>query len=164
MARVEAYVKQSFNRDDFRAAPHSVNAMRELVASGKMDLKIGQMQALNGADGELSAVAIKTNSGAVEEMERIRSKYGMRYHEQLYAMREDRQHVGMFTDISNVTFGENQLDLIKMQTLDQAQELLDHQIKFSQEMAHFLGRSTAKSEELVKKMVDLYEQKNEAGS
>ncbi len=106
----------------------------------------------------------KLASGAVEEMERIRSKYGMRYHEQLYAMREDRQYVGMFTDISNVTFGENQLDLIKIQTLDQAQELLDHQIKFSQEMAHFLGRSTAKSEELVKKMVDLYEQKNEAGS
>lgn len=104
----------------------------------------------------------KLASGAADELERIRSKYGMRYHEQLYAMREDRQYVGMFTDISNVTFGENQLDLIKMQTLDQAQELLDHQIKFSQEMAHFLGRSTAKSEELVKKMVELYEQKNEA--
>jgi len=104
----------------------------------------------------------KLASGAEHKLERIRSKYGMRYHEQLYAMREDRQYVGLFTDISKVTFDEKQLDLIKMQTLDQAQELLDHQIKFSQEMAHFLGRSTAKSEQLVKKMVELYEQKQEA--
>lgn len=66
-------------RDDFRAAPHSVNAMRELVASGKMDLKIGQMQALHGADGELSKVAIKTNSGAVEDVacERMLPFFGL---------------------------------------------------------------------------------------
>ena len=30
-------------RDDFRAAPHSVNAMRELVAAGKMDFVLGQV-------------------------------------------------------------------------------------------------------------------------
>ena len=30
-------------RDEFRAAPHSVKAMRELVAAGKMDLSIGQI-------------------------------------------------------------------------------------------------------------------------
>ena len=30
-------------RDDFRGAPHSVNAMRSLVAEGKMDLAIGQV-------------------------------------------------------------------------------------------------------------------------
>ena len=30
-------------RDDFRAAPHSVNAMRELVADGKMDFVLGQV-------------------------------------------------------------------------------------------------------------------------
>mgnify|MGYP001263561421 CR=1 FL=1 len=66
-------------RDDFRAAPHSVNAMRELVAGGKMDLKIGQMQALGGADGELSTVTIKINSGAVEEVacERMLPFFGL---------------------------------------------------------------------------------------
>ena len=49
-------------RDDFRAAPHSVNGMRELVAAGKMDLIIGQMTALKGDNGELSAVACKDNA------------------------------------------------------------------------------------------------------
>ena len=38
-------------RDDFRAAPDSVNKMRELVAAGRMDLKIGQVTALNGEGG-----------------------------------------------------------------------------------------------------------------
>jgi thioredoxin reductase (NADPH) len=55
-------------RDDFRAAPHSVNAMRELVAAGKMDLEIGQLSSLHGAGGELSKVVIKENSGATKEL------------------------------------------------------------------------------------------------
>lgn len=46
-------------RDDFRAAPHSVEQMRQLVAAGKMDLKIGQVTALEGAGGVLSGAQIK---------------------------------------------------------------------------------------------------------
>src|SRR5471030_2382739 len=36
-------------RDEFRAAPHSVNAMRALVAEKKMDLVIAQLTGLKGA-------------------------------------------------------------------------------------------------------------------
>lgn len=43
-------------RDDFRAAPHSVEQMRSLVASGAMDLKIGQVTGLKGDDGKLETV------------------------------------------------------------------------------------------------------------
>ena len=46
-------------RDDFRGAPHSVNAMRQLVADRAMDLVIGQVAALHGADGALEAIDIK---------------------------------------------------------------------------------------------------------
>ena len=46
-------------RDDFRGAPDSVNKMRALVAAGGMDLKIGQVTALEGDDGQLAAAAIK---------------------------------------------------------------------------------------------------------
>jgi len=46
-------------RDDFRAAPHSVNAMRALVAEKKMDLVIAQLTGLKGADGQLSAVTVR---------------------------------------------------------------------------------------------------------
>ncbi|MGI9462422.1 MAG: NAD(P)/FAD-dependent oxidoreductase, partial [Aestuariivirgaceae bacterium] len=50
-------------RDDFRAAPDSVNKMRDLVAAGKMDLKIGQVTALNGKDGQLTGVSAKGKEG-----------------------------------------------------------------------------------------------------
>ncbi len=50
-------------RDDFRAAPHSVEKMRALVADGKVRLLIGQATTLEGADGKLSAVTIKTADG-----------------------------------------------------------------------------------------------------
>ena len=50
-------------RDSFRAAPHSVNAMRALVAEGKMDFVLGQATALNGADGQLSSVGVRLESG-----------------------------------------------------------------------------------------------------
>ena len=46
-------------RDDFRAAPHSVNAMRTLVAENKMDLAIAQLAGLKGAEGQLSAVTLR---------------------------------------------------------------------------------------------------------
>ncbi len=52
-------------RDEFRAAPHSVNAMRELVASGAMDLAIGQVTGLEGSDGELRAIDVRGAEGVV---------------------------------------------------------------------------------------------------
>ena len=55
-------------RDEFRGAPHSVARMRELVAEGKVSLRIGQVTALEGADGQLSSVTIKTNDGASETL------------------------------------------------------------------------------------------------
>jgi thioredoxin reductase (NADPH) len=56
-------------RDDFRGAPDSVNKMRALVTSGAMDLKIGQVAALEGADGQLTAASIKGNDGAIARVE-----------------------------------------------------------------------------------------------
>jgi thioredoxin reductase (NADPH) len=55
-------------RDDFRAAPHSVEKMRALVASKSMDLLIGQVTELEGADGVLSAATVKTNDNALHKV------------------------------------------------------------------------------------------------
>src|SRR5512146_414557 len=55
-------------RDEFRGAPDSVNKMRALVAAGDMDLKIGQVSALEGTDGQLAAASIK-GKDAVERVE-----------------------------------------------------------------------------------------------
>jgi len=56
-------------RDEFRGAPDSVNKMRSLVASGAMDLKIGQVSLLEGADGQLTAASIKDAKDAVTRVE-----------------------------------------------------------------------------------------------
>lgn len=55
-------------RDDFRGAPDSVNKMRALVASGAMDLKIGQVTDLEGSDGQLTAASIKDKDGAISRV------------------------------------------------------------------------------------------------
>ncbi len=50
-------------RDAFRAAPHSVNAMRALVAEGKMDFILGQVTGLKGESAQLSALTIRKEDG-----------------------------------------------------------------------------------------------------
>ncbi len=57
---IAKHVTLVHRRDDFRAAPDSVNKMRALVADGKMDFKVGQITNLEGADGELSGVRLKS--------------------------------------------------------------------------------------------------------
>jgi thioredoxin reductase (NADPH) len=52
-------------RDEFRGAPHSVEQMRALVAAGKMDLRIGQVTGLEGANGALTGALVKGNDGTV---------------------------------------------------------------------------------------------------
>ena len=55
-------------RDEFRGAPHSVNAMRELVAAGRMDLRLGQISGLTGEAGELASVTLKDIKGESHEI------------------------------------------------------------------------------------------------
>jgi thioredoxin reductase (NADPH) len=55
-------------RDAFRAAPHSVNAMRELVAAGQMDFILGQVASLKGADKQLSALVVRQETGEMVDV------------------------------------------------------------------------------------------------
>jgi thioredoxin reductase (NADPH) len=50
-------------RDEFRAAPDSVEKMRRLVAEGAVQLVIGQISALEGEDGQLSSVRVRSPMG-----------------------------------------------------------------------------------------------------
>ncbi|MEL6372780.1 MAG: NAD(P)/FAD-dependent oxidoreductase [Pseudomonadota bacterium] len=55
-------------RDDFRAAPHSVERMRALVEEGRMELAIGQVSALHGENGHLTGVTMKAKDGTEREI------------------------------------------------------------------------------------------------
>ena len=60
---VAKHVTLMHRRNDFRAAPDSVNKMRALVADGKMDLAIGQVTALEGNGAQLTAAIAKPDKG-----------------------------------------------------------------------------------------------------
>jgi thioredoxin reductase (NADPH) len=60
---VAKHVTLLHRRDQFRAAPDSVNKMRSLVADGQMDLKLGQVTSLEGDDGNVVAAQVKPDKG-----------------------------------------------------------------------------------------------------
>ena len=101
------------------------------------------------------------SSGASERFESVLGHYGRRFHQILYALRDSGQYVGIYMDISDIPLQEKTTDLVRQQTLRQARELLDHQIRMSQEIAGMLGKSTAKGEEMVHKLLSLYDENEE---
>ena len=56
---IAEHVTLMHRRDAFRAAPHSVNKMHELVAAGAMDFVLGQPCGIKGADGQLTSVTAR---------------------------------------------------------------------------------------------------------
>jgi thioredoxin reductase (NADPH) len=55
-------------RDAFRAAPHTVERMRALVAGGDMDLHLGQVVALKGPAPVLESVIVRRDDGSTLEI------------------------------------------------------------------------------------------------
>ena len=54
-------------RSEFRAAPASVQKMLELVDSGNISFKLGQVTTLHGEDGQLTGVTVKAPDGTTFE-------------------------------------------------------------------------------------------------
>jgi thioredoxin reductase (NADPH) len=68
LAPIAKHLTLLHRRDAFRAAPDSVNKMRALVDEGTIDLKLGQVTALEGSDGALSDVVIKQGDGSTVKL------------------------------------------------------------------------------------------------
>ena len=65
-------------RDDFRAAPDTINKMRKLVADDEMHLEIAQLKELHGKNGVLKSVAVKGEAGEYDiECDRLLAFYGL---------------------------------------------------------------------------------------
>ena len=63
LAPVAQRVTLMHRRDQFRAAPDSVNKMKALVAEKKMDFVLGQVTGLEGDNGQLTAALAKPDKG-----------------------------------------------------------------------------------------------------
>lgn len=63
---IAKHVTLIHRRDDFRAAPDSVNKMRELVAAGKMTLKIADLAGIEGTTPDMSGLKVKSKEHGEE--------------------------------------------------------------------------------------------------
>ena len=64
LAPVASHLTLLHRRDQFRAAPDSVNRMMALVGEGKIDFVLGQVAALKGDGGQIATAIVKTNDGS----------------------------------------------------------------------------------------------------
>jgi iron only hydrogenase large subunit-like protein/uncharacterized Fe-S cluster-containing protein len=94
-------------------------------------------------------------SGKDESVEMVvtHGNYNLVCHQIIYALREDKQYVGIFVNITKNKSHKDKLDRLRGQTVLQARELLDHQINMAQTIAKYLGESTAQSEALLEKLM-----------
>lgn len=63
---IAKHVTLIHRRDDFRAAPDSVNKMRELVAAGKMTLKIADLAGIEGDAPHMTGLKVKSKEHGEE--------------------------------------------------------------------------------------------------
>ncbi len=98
---------------------------------------------------------VKLATGEEDQIEvTIRHEnYSIVCHEIIYKLKEEKQIVGIFVNVTNNLSDKNKLDTMKQHTLLQAQELLNHQISMAQSIAKLLGESTAHGEQLLENLM-----------
>jgi len=64
LAPIASHLTLLHRRDQFRAAPDSVNKMMALVGEGKIDFVLGQVAALEGEGGQIAKAVVKRNDGS----------------------------------------------------------------------------------------------------
>lgn len=89
--------------------------------------------------------------------------YKLLCHELLYPLRDEHQYAGIFVNITRSDDSERRLEKLRADTVAQAQELLDHQVAMAQKMAQFLGENAARGEDLVRKLLNMAEEKAKDG-
>ena len=82
-------------------------------------------------------------------------KYHVVCHQIVYALRDEGQYVGVFVNLTAGLKNKRTLDALRASTLQQARDLLSHQIDIAGRIARFLGDSTAQGEKLLDNLVKL---------
>lgn len=98
---------------------------------------------------------LAVNSGDLAELTAHHGNYNLVCHQVIYPLRQEGQYVGVFVNITKSVANEEMLKRLRSETVRKARELLEHQVQVAQDMAQFLGESTAQSEELVRNLVSI---------
>ena len=104
---------------------------------------------------------IKLKESEIDQIEETvhHQNYDISCHQILYKLREDEQYIGIFVDITKNVSDVEKLDSLRKKTIQQARELLDHQVEMAQQLAKLLGENTAKGEVLVENLLELTQDK-----
>lgn len=86
-------------------------------------------------------------------------RYGLVSHQIHYRLPEENQLVGIFVNITGSRDNQQKLDRVRAETINQARDLLQHQLDMAETIARALGESTARGESLVEKLLTLAEEK-----
>lgn len=70
----------------------------------------------------------------------------------LYPLPEDRQLVAILVDITSLHVSQEELGRLRTETVEAAEKLMAQQFAAAREIAVFLGQSTARSEEMIRKL------------
>jgi iron only hydrogenase large subunit-like protein len=91
---------------------------------------------------------------------RVHKMQGVIAREIVYALRAEKQYVGIFINITADHINAERLQKVKDETAVQARELHEHQIEMARQFASFLGEYTAKGEQLVNRLIQAVESKD----
>ncbi|MBU1107765.1 MAG: 4Fe-4S binding protein [Candidatus Riflebacteria bacterium] len=85
------------------------------------------------------------------------SRYNLIAHQIIYQLEAEKQLVGIFVNITSSRQSMEELERLKYSTVQQAREMLEHQVKMAQELAKYLGESTARGESIIENLLKLAE-------
>ena len=80
--------------------------------------------------------------------------YNLVCHEVLYSLPAEKQFVGIFMNITMLQKNETQLDQLRQQTVTQARELLEQQVRMAETIAACLGENAARAESLLENLME----------
>jgi len=72
----------------------------------------------------------------------------------LYSLPVEKQFVGIFMNVTTLQKNETQLDQLRQQTVKQARELLEQQVRMAETIASCLGENTARAESLLETLME----------
>ncbi len=82
-------------------------------------------------------------------------RYSLIAHQIIYRLEAEKQLVGIFVNITGSRQSMEELARLRHSTVEQAREMLEHQVRMAQELAKYLGESTARGETIIENLIKL---------
>lgn len=98
---------------------------------------------------------ILTGSETLIEETVNHARYNLVAHQIVYQLQAENQLVGIFVNITPSRRSQEELDKLRTNMVQQAREMLEHQMQMAQELARHLGESTAQGEVLIENLLKL---------